>query len=335
MRHLDPRELLAFFAIYVIWGSTYLAIREAVATIPPLLTAGVRHLAAGLVLYAIARRAAAQAVHVTAAEWRGSLVLALLFFLIGHGTLHWAEQTVPSGVAALFVATEPVWIALFMPATSAGTRARTAGGLMLGLAGVGLLIPGESFSAASQQFWGSSAILVGAMSWALGVRYAATATLPRDSFVRAATTLLCGAASLLVASLLTGEMHRVDMHAISTRSLAGLAYLIVFGSVVAFAAYTWLLERRSATLVATHTFVNPVVAVLLGWLIAGESVTPQVVGSTGLILAAVFLLRSDSSRPIGSRRVADADPSMTVRMDPCSARRACNGAMPAARRAGT
>ncbi len=307
MRKLDGREWLAFFAIYVIWGSTYLAIREAVETIPPLLTAGVRHLVAGTVLYAMSVWVRGGRVRVTAAEWRGSLIVGLLFFLIGHGTLHWAEQTVPSGLAALFVATEPVWIALLMP-TRGGSRMnlRTTGGLLAGLAGVGLLVPAESLTAASQQFWGSGAILVGAMSWALGVRYAATAPLPRDPFVRAATTLLCGAASLLAASLVTGEMTHVDVRAISGRSLLGLGYLIVFGSVVAFAAYTWLLDRRSATLVATHTFVNPVVAVLLGWLVAGENLTPRIVGAMTLILSAVVLLRSDSSQDVKSPQSAPA-----------------------------
>ena len=134
------------------------------------------------------------------------------------------------------------------------------------------------------------------MSWALGVRYSATAPLPRDPFVRASTTLLCGAALLLASSLLTGELGRVDVHAISGRSLLGLAYLIVFGSVVAFSAYTWLLERCSATLVATHTYVNPVIAVLLGWLFVSEPLTMRIVLATGLILSAVLLLKSASSR---------------------------------------
>jgi drug/metabolite transporter (DMT)-like permease len=303
MKKLDTRELLAFFAIYIVWGSTYLAIREAVATIPPLLTAGVRHLAASIVLYAIVASMRGPRLRVSAPEWRNSLVVAVLFFLIGHGTLHWAERTVPSGIAALFVATEPVWIAFLMPA-STGSRMtlRTAAGLLLGLVGVGLLVPLESFTAVSREFWGSTAILVGAMSWALGVRYAATATLPRDPFVRAATTLLCGAVLLLAASVVTGEVAHVNVHAISTRSLFGLGYLIVFGSVVAFAAYTWLLERRSATLVATHTFVNPVVAVFLGWLAAGEALTPRIVGAMGFILAALFFLKSATAQVGGVRQ---------------------------------
>jgi drug/metabolite transporter (DMT)-like permease len=308
MKRLDIRELLAFLAIYVIWGSTYLAIRYAVESIPPLLTAGVRHLVAGAVLYAIARWVRGQRVHLSGPEWRASFVVAALFFLIGHGSLHWAEQTVPSGIAALLIATEPLWIALLMPAVrSPQARLRTAGGLAAGLAGVALLVPREALTIGSQQLWGSSAVLVGALAWAVGVRYASTATLPRDSLVRAATTLLCGAALLLIASAATGEIGRVNVRAISGRSVLGLGYLVVFGSVVAFSAYLWLLERRSATLVATHTFVNPVVAVLLGWLAAGELLTPRIIGATGLILAAVFLLKSDTTRRSVVDESADSD----------------------------
>src|SRR5262245_23469922 len=166
MKKLDTRELWAFFAIYIVWGSTYLAIREAVATIPPLLTAGVRHFVAALVLYAIVAMRGSRT-RVTAAEWRNSLVPAVLFFLIGHGTLHWAERTVPSGIAALFFATEPVWIAILMPAgAGAGVTLRTIGGLLLGLVGVALLGPLESFDAASSGVWGSLAIRGGAMTCA-------------------------------------------------------------------------------------------------------------------------------------------------------------------------
>lgn len=308
MKRLNCPELLAFFAIYVIWGSTYLAIRYAVETIPPLLTAGLRHLVAGLVLYAVAVWARGGRVRLTAAEWRDSVVVAALFFLIGHGSLHWAEQTVPSGIAALLVATEPLWIALLMPSAPGRTaKIRVAAGVIAGLAGVALLVPREALAAGSQQLWGSSAILVGAMSWALGVRYASTATLPRDALVRAASTLLSGSVLLLMVSAATGEIGRVDVSAISGRSALGLGYLIVFGSVLGFSAYVWLLERRSATLVATHTFVNPVVAVLLGWLAAGEIVTPRILGATALIVAAVFLLRSDTSRPAPRAESADED----------------------------
>jgi drug/metabolite transporter (DMT)-like permease len=323
MTTVNVRELLAFFAIYVIWGSTYLAIRHAVETIPPLMTAGLRHLVAGLILYVLFVRLRGRTVPISATEWRASLIVAVLFFLIGHGTLHWAEQVVPSGIAALLVATEPLWIAVLMPPAN-GSRfgLRVVAGLAAGMAGVGLLVPRESFAIGSQQLWGSGAILIGALSWAVGLKYAETAALPRDPFVRAATTLLSGAALLLTASLVTGEMARVDVHAISGRSLFGLGYLIVFGSVVAFSAYTWLLERRPAALVATHTFVNPAVAVLLGWLVGGEHLTPRIIGATGLILSAVILLKSGSAPRAPAGRALPADrgraPSRAGRHAPAS-----------------
>jgi uncharacterized membrane protein len=173
---------------------------------------------------------------------------------------------------------------------------RLIGGLTAGLAGVAFLVPPEAFTAGSGQLWGASAILVGAMSWALGVRYSATALLPGDPFVRASTTLLCGAALLLTTSAVTGEVAGLDLRAISGRSLLGLAYLVICGSVVAFSAYTWLLERCSATLVATHSYVNPLIAVALGWLFAGEPMTVRIALATGLIVSAVLLLRAEWTR---------------------------------------
>jgi drug/metabolite transporter (DMT)-like permease len=310
LMRLDIRLLAAFFAIYVISGSTYLAIRLAVETIPPLATAGLRHLFAGAILFVWAGAFKAR---ITAAEWRASLVVAVLFFLIGHGTLHWAELIVPSGAAALLFATEPLWIAMLMPSRGASRWSpQTIGGLAAGLAGVAILVPPEAFTGGSEQVLGSGAILIGTMSWALGVRYAATARLPRDPFVRTSTTLLCGAALLLAASIVSGEPGRVDVAAVSGRSLLGLAYLIVFGSVVAFSAYTWLLERCSATLVATHTYVNPVIAVLLGWLFAGEALTMRIALATGLILSAVLLLKSESTRQ-------NAEASAPIRGEPARA----------------
>src|SRR4030095_14766601 len=208
---LNVRLLLAFFSIYVVWGWPYLAIRLAVETIPPLATAGVRHLTAGLILYVWARGWQAR---VTWTEWRGSDVGAVLFFLIGHGTLHWAEQIVPSGIAALLVATEPLWIAILMPGEQASRWSpRVIGGLAAGLIGVGLLVPQEAFATGASQLVGVSAILLGAMSGAFGVRYSATARLPKAPLVRAATTLLCGAALLLAASAVTREMTQLDLGA--------------------------------------------------------------------------------------------------------------------------
>jgi len=278
--------VLAFFAIYVVWGTTYLAIRYAVETIPPLITAGVRHSIAGMILLAIAW---SRGFRPRREHFAAGAVLGALFFLIGHGSLHWAEQYVSSGFAALLVATEPLWILLI------GTAMRqqkinwlNGAGLLLGLAGVAILTSRELTSRTSLT-WAIVAVLVGAASWAVGVCVSPRLRLPDDLVGRAAIPLLCGAPMLLLGAAFSGEFSSLHWSAVSTKSLLGLAYLIIFGSIVAFTAYSWLLQRCSATLVATHTFVNPLVAVLIGWLWASEPLSMRVVVATTIILGSIIL----------------------------------------------
>jgi len=280
--------VLAFFAIYVIWGTTYLAIRYAVETIPPLVTAGVRHTTAGLILLGVAW---SRGFRPRREHWLAGTVLGVLFFLIGHGSLHWAEQYVSSGLAALLVASEPLWI-LLMGAAMRQQKINWQNGLglLLGLAGVAILTARE-FTTRSSLTWGVVAVLVGAASWAVGVCISPRLRLPRDAMGRAAVPLVCGAILLLVAAGVTGESSAVHWNAITMRSLLGLAFLIVFGSVVAFTAYTWLLQHCSPTLVATHTFVNPLVAVLVGWLWASEAMSLRIGIATVVILAAIVLIQ--------------------------------------------
>ena len=279
------RVVLAFSAIFIIWGSTYLAIRYAVAEIPPLLTAGIRHLTAGSVLYIWAR---AKGHRATAPEWKNSAIVGALFFLVGHGTLHWAEQSVPSGLSALLVATEPLWIALLLAATgSAPLRLQTIAGVLLGLAGVWALLGMEATRGGGATL-GTLAVLVGAASWGGGVVYSQRAALPKNAMLRTATTLLCGAVLLLATSTALGEYHRIRVP--SALAIGSLAYLIVLGSIVSFTAYYWLLDRYPATLVATHTYVNPAVAVLLGWAFAGESLSASLVVGLVLIAGAIVLV---------------------------------------------
>ena len=278
----------AFFAIYFVWGTTYLAIRYAVETIPPLVTAGIRHTSAGLILLAIAW---SRGFRPRREHWIAGLALGALFFLIGHGTLHWAEQHVSSGLAALLVATEPLWI-LLMGAAMRRQRInwRNGLGLLLGLAGVAILTFRE-FTTVSSMTWGVVAVLVGAVSWAIGVCVSPLLRLPRDAMGRAAMPLVCGAGLLLLTAGVSGEFAAVHWSAVSLRSLLGLAYLITFGSVVAFTAYTWLLQHCSPTVVATHTFVNPLVAVLAGWLWASEPMGLRIILATAVILSAILLIR--------------------------------------------
>lgn len=297
------RVILAFAAIFIVWGSTYLAIRYAVMEMPPLFTAGVRHSVAGGLLFAWACWRGQRASWI---EWQHSAIVGALFFLIGHGTLHWAEQSVPSGLSALLVATEPVWIAAILAVQGqAPLRLQGAAGLLLGLAGVWVLVGLESPGQNRAFTTGTLAVLLGSASWAAGVVYSQRAPLPADPMLRTSTTLLCGAALLFATSAAVGEYDRLRMP--SALALSSLAYLIVFGSMVAFTAYYWLLDRFPATLVATHTYVNPAVAVLLGWAFAGEPLSASLLVGLVMIGGAIALVGA------GEPPIADADRSLSRR----------------------
>ena len=284
----------AFFTIYFVWGTTYLAIRYAVETIPPIVTAGLRHTTAGLILLALAW---SRGFRPRREHWIAGAVLGALFFLIGHGTLHWAEQHVSSGFAALLFASEPLWILLL----GAGMRQQKINwlnglGLLIGMAGVAILTIRE-FTTMSATTWGVVAVLVGAASWAIGVCVSPHLRLPNHAMGRAAVPLVCGAAMLLLTAGLTGEFSEMQWSAVTLRSLLGLAYLITFGSVVAFTAYTWLLQHCSPTIVATHTFVNPLVAVLVGWLWASEPMSLRILVATVVILGSIVLIQRGDRHP--------------------------------------
>jgi drug/metabolite transporter (DMT)-like permease len=287
--------VFSFLSIYLIWGSTYLAIRYAVETIPPLYTAGIRHFTAGtiLLLWCLAKR-----LRPTWAQIRASIIIGTFFFLIGHGTLHWAEQKVPSGLASLLVASEPLWV--FLLSAIAARQWRLNGpllaGIVLGFGGVGLLMGRSALASGPGVFLGSLAVLLGAFSWAVGVIYSRRSHLSGHPLLLSALSLLAGSLQLLLAGTLTHEYRGFSFASVSVRSWLSLCYLIVFGSVVAFTAYNWLLEHYSPTLVATHTYINPIVAVLLGWLLAGEAVTLNVLLSTALVIGAVMLVDRGTAR---------------------------------------
>src|ERR1035437_2484363 len=238
---------LAFVAIYIIWGSTYLAIRYAVETIPPLVTAGIRHSIAGTILLAWAW---ARGFRPTRAHWLSGLVVGALFFLIGHGTLHWAEQYVGSGLAALLIATEPMFILVLAWSMGQQKIGRLSTlGLGLGVVGVALLT-GAELTVKGSSVLGLLAVLVGSLAWTAGVVISPKLKLPSDALGRTALPTICGAVMLLAASGLTGEFQATHWASISLKSLMVLAYLIVFGSVIAFTAYTWLLQRCPPAIVA-------------------------------------------------------------------------------------
>ena len=279
---------LAFVAIYVIWGSTYLAIRYAVETIPPLVTAGIRHSIAGGIMLAWA---CWRGYRPTRQQWLAGFALGFFFFFVGHGTLHWAEQYVGSGLAALLIATEPMFILVlgWMMGQQKISRL-SALGLGLGAAGVATLT-GAELTVKGSSLIGLLAVLLGSLSWSFGVVISPRLKLPSDALGRTALPTICGAAMLLIAAGVTGEFQQTHWSSITLRSVFGLGYLIIFGSVVAFTSYTWLLQRVPPALVATHTYANPVVAVLLGWLLAHEPLTMRVVLASVAILGAIVLIR--------------------------------------------
>ena len=293
--------LLAFAAIYFIWGSTYLAIRYAVETIPPLIVVGIRHTVAGAILLAWAW---ARGFRPRLEHWTSGLIVGALFFLIGHGSLHWAEQYVGSGLAALLIATEPMFILVLAWMTGQQRISRiSALGLIAGVAGVAILTFAD-LSAKGSSLLGVLAVLFGSVSWAAGVVISPKLKLPSEALARTAVPLVCGAALVWIAAAVTGEFQRVHWASVSLRSMGGLAYLVVFGSIIAFTAYMWLLQRCPPTLVATHTYANPVIAVLLGWLLASETLNLRIIAACLAILGAVMLIRR------GERNVQTAEPML-------------------------
>ena len=236
----------------------------------------------------------------TRAHWISGSIVGALFFLVGHGSLHWAEQYVGSGLAALLLATEPMFILLLAWSMGQQKISRlSALGLGLGALGVAVLT-GAELTVKGSSLLALMAVLVGSLAWSAGVVISPKLNLPSDALGRTALPTICGAVMLLAAAGLTGEFHATHWANISLKSILGLAYLIVFGSVIAFTAYTWLLQRCPPALVATHTYANPVVAVFLGWLLASERLTMRVLLASVAILGAILLIRK------GERTTAQA-----------------------------
>ena len=306
--------ILSFLAIHIVWGSTYLAVRYTVETIPPLLAAGIRHLCGGGVLFLWCWW---RGLRPTREEWRASLVLSVMFFLIGHGTLFWAEMYVPSGIAALLISAEPLWVAGL--ATLAGHRSRPSAaaiaGLIIGIAAVALLV-GRPTTLGTKEFLGSIALVLSGFSWSVGIIYSKNARLHPNPMMSSAMTLLSGGTLLALTSVLTGSATNLDVTAISARSVISLAYLIVFGAAT-FAGYTWLLTRVSPVLVATHAYTNPLIAVILGGALAGEAITPRVAVSAIAIVLSILLVKSDRpTEPVALQRplASEETPRQSVRV---------------------
>ncbi len=286
----------AMITVWVVWGSTYLAIRYAVETIPPFLMAATRMLIAGAILYAWNRLSGNPAP--TRRQWRSAAIIGVLLLTLGNGGVSWSEQRVYSAIAALMVGSVPLWVSLlswFIPRRRAEMRQSgwiSIAGVLLGFSGIALLVgPGQLKGAGSGvDLVGAGVLLFASFCWSLGSIYGHDADLPASPLLGTGMEMLAGGAGLLLAGTLSGEWSRLNPAVFSTQSLLGLAYLIIFGSLVGFGAYTWLLRVVPTTLASTFAYVNPVVAILLGSLIAAEPITLREGIAAVVIIGAVAMI---------------------------------------------
>jgi drug/metabolite transporter (DMT)-like permease len=283
----DARIWLALITVYVVWGSTFIALAIAVRDLPPLLSMALRHLVAGaaLLAFALPRRGEVDD-PVGWPQIRAGLVFGGFLFLLGHGGLAWAQQTVPAGVAALLVGSIPLWMAL-LDRVVFGRRLTSAAyvGFVLGFLGLAFLV--DPFGAGSVDRLGAVVIVLAALAWAVGSLYSRGASLPKRPLVSAGLASLCGGVLLFSGSALTGELGRATF---SADALLAVGYLVVVGSFVGFTAYVWLLRVAPTSLVATYAYMNPIVAVFLGWLLLDEEITFRMVAAGGAVLVAVALI---------------------------------------------
>jgi drug/metabolite transporter (DMT)-like permease len=299
-----PRVIAAFAAVYIVWGSTYLAIRYAVGTIPPLFMAGSRFLISGTLLCLFSRMRGAPAG--TRREWRDAGISGVLMLCCGNGAVAWAEQRVPSGLAALIVAVVPLWMVLLEWLRPSGRRpfAGTVAGVVIGLGGLVVLVgPGSLRGGGGADLTGSLVLIAGSFCWAAGSLFSRYGARPGSSAMATGMQMLGGGAVLLLSGIAFGEPHRLHVADISRASWLGWAYLVTFGSLVGFTAYIYLLKAVSPAKASTYAYVNPIVAVLLGWAIAGEAVTSRTAVAAAIILAGVGMISlAQGRRPAANAR---------------------------------
>jgi drug/metabolite transporter (DMT)-like permease len=285
------RIIAAFAAIYIIWGSTYLAILYAIETLPPFLMAGTRFLLAGAILFGWSTLRADR--RPTRAEWRAAAIVGALLLLGGNGAVVWAEQFVASGVVALLVAVTPGWMVLLAWLWQQGPRpgGRTVLGLVLGFGGMALLVgPSALAGAGSLHLGGVAVVMFGSLAWATGSIYSRRAPVPPGALHATGMQMLAGGTLLLMAGFVSGEAAAVDTAAFSARSLLAWGYLVFFGAIVGYSAYVWLLRHVSPGRVATYAYVNPLVALGLGWAVAGEQITLRMAVAAAIVLAGVAMI---------------------------------------------
>jgi drug/metabolite transporter (DMT)-like permease len=290
MVSLKAKIAAAFLAVYLIWGSTYLAIRFVEESLPPFFMAGTRFAIAGIILYVWMRlRGAPQP---TGPEWKKMFVVGGLMLLGGHGAVVWAEQWVPSGLTSLLIATVPLWMALSEWLRGGSKPTLTvAGGLALGFAGVALLVGGMESSGDNRfDLVGAAVLVFGAFLWANGSLYSRRTKLASPPLLTTAMEMIAGGLLLLAASFATGEWMRVRLDQVSSLSMLSWIYLIIFGSLIGFTSYIWLLKATTTAKVSTYAYVNPIVAMSLGWALAHEPLTFINVLAAAIILASVVII---------------------------------------------
>lgn len=307
------RQLLAAsVAIYLVWGSAYLAMRVGLRTFPPLLLAGTRLLLAGILMGAWALSRGAR---MRRDQWPAVIVAGAILFLGGHGFLYWGQVRVSAGIAAVLFATIPLWIVLVEGFSPHGIRLgwRAVTGLVLGSLGVLLLVgPSQLLGAGRVNLAAAGAIVVGSLCWALGSIYCSRARLPRSAALAGSLEMLVGGLLLLAAAPLLGETRGFHWAQISRASWLAIAYLVLFSSMIGFSCYLWLLKNASPARVSTYAYVTPLVAVGLGWLLLGEAITWRTLGAIVLLLGAVVLIVRQQSKRGGPLLAAEVEPQGAV-----------------------
>ncbi|MBN2115399.1 MAG: EamA family transporter [Anaerolineales bacterium] len=291
---MKTKVWIALLALYIVWGSTYLAIRFSVETIPPFLHAAVRFLVSGVILY-LWRRAAGDPAP-TVSNWKATAIVGAALLLGGNGLVAWAEQTVPSGIAALMITTSPFWLVLFESMRAGGAKPtwQAIVGLFIGFGGVFLLVGPSEITGSGVSFdtFGIILLLFAPFFWSLGSIYAKGADMPKSTLLSTGMQMLTGAAALFIVSLIKGELNGFSVGLVSTRSWLGLAYLITFGSLIGFVSYGWLLHNAPISLMSTYAYVNPLVAVLLGSLLANEPLNGRILVAAAIIIGSVIIINT-------------------------------------------
>ena len=287
---------IALLALYIVWGSTYLAIRFAVESIPPFFHAGIRFLVSGLILL-VWQRAAGLSLP-TRKQWISLAVIGNLLLLGGNGLVAWAEQTIPSGIAALMIGSIPMFLVITEAFRPGGVKPNrwTFLGLLIGFIGIFILIgPAELTGGSRLNPMGIGALLLACVFWSLGSVYSKHADLPKSSLMSTGGQMLMGSIGLFIVSLISGELTHWDPSGVTTKSLMGLVYLIFIGSLVGFVSYGWLLQNAPISLVATYAYVNPIVAVLLGNWLADEPLEPRIWLAAAIIVGSVMFINRSRS----------------------------------------